>query len=116
MKSQTILSLMAVAWLAGCSATTSSSERTQLTTAEVQATFIDHSWRGPRGRFFFQLGGGAYTYQDDSGWSHHGSYTLLPNGVIKGTTTRYTFYRMPDGSYVYYHSHSGRYYPAKPVG
>ncbi|NGO53485.1 hypothetical protein [Allomesorhizobium camelthorni] len=111
MKRRTILSIMAVAWLAGCSATTSSSERTQLTTAEVQATFIDRAFqRRDQGTFLFRSDE-TYTYEGKNGESHNGQYTLLPNGVIAGTTTRYTFYRQPDGSYVYHHSSSNRYVP-----
>ncbi|WP_416899265.1 MAG: hypothetical protein ACMVY4_05985 [Minwuia sp.] len=35
-------------------------------------------------------------------------------GTLEGQTTDYTFYRRADGSYEYFHSRSGKFYPATP--
>lgn len=105
--------LIACLMISSCS-TTVAGDKTQLTAEEVRKTFIDRSWRGPSGVFLFRSTG-TYTYKDDGGMSGTWPYTQRPNGTLIGGRTNYTFYRTKAGGYVYYHSRSQRYYPAKPL-
>ena len=89
--------------------------RTQLTPEEVQNVFIGTPWYGPNGAFLFRKNG-TYTYKRFDRSSPRGtwSYEMLANGKLSGSSTDYTFYRLKDGRYQYFHSRSGRYYPARP--
>jgi len=100
------LILLAAPIMAACSTTAGPTDPTQLTAAEVRATFIDRLWRSPSGKFLFQGDGTQRIGRARAGpWN----YTLRPDGVIEGATTNYTFYRNLDGSFVYHHSRSGRF-------
>ncbi|MEO9614418.1 MAG: hypothetical protein ABJG86_18625 [Nitratireductor sp.] len=108
------LTLLAGFALSACSTATGGG-RTQLTAEEVRSTFVGQPWRGPSGVFLFKRNG-TYTHDFDRGGTYVGNYTIQASGVLKGETTNYTFFRNADGSYTYFHSRSGRYYPAKPGG
>lgn len=90
--------------------------RTQLTAQEVQRIFIGKPWRNNVGTFLFRRDGTYHYERQWSGKSWDGHYRMSKEGVLIGNTTRYTFYRNGDGSYTYYHSRNGKYYPAEPGG
>jgi len=88
--------------------------RTKLKKSEVQKLFIGKPWRGPGGTFRFKSSG-TYTYRHKNGKTFGPlTYRLGSDGTIRGQTTMYRFYRKPDGGYLYWHSRSQRYYPARP--
>ncbi|MEM8652361.1 MAG: hypothetical protein AAGF54_17665 [Pseudomonadota bacterium] len=89
--------------------------RTKLTKQEVQQTFIDRRWRGPKGHFMFRSNG-TYTYTVfDGSLIFNGKYKLKADGSIKGERTTYRFYKKNNGSYIYYHTRSRKFFPAKPL-
>ncbi|MCP4284492.1 MAG: hypothetical protein GY792_08580 [Gammaproteobacteria bacterium] len=96
--------------LSGCT-TPADADRTQLTAAEVQSTFIGRKWRSPGGTFLFNSS--TYTYWPNSGRRlDANNYEMLPDGTLHGASTSYTFYRNEDGTYSYYHSRTKRMIPA----
>lgn len=101
--------------LQACQTTQPVAEGTQLTPTEVRTVFIGTPWHNPSGAFLFREDG-TYTYKDFDKPTPRGTwdYEMQEDGTLKGGTTNYTFYRLNDGSYEYYHSQSNRYYSAKP--
>ena len=85
--------------------------RTKLTKAEVQQLIIGKRWHNNNGKFIFRSNG-TYQYDRlDGSFTFRGDYALKENGLIKGKSTSYRFYRKKDGSYLYYHSSSRKFIP-----
>jgi hypothetical protein len=89
--------------------------KTKLSPAEVQEIFIGTPWHGPSGAFLFRKDG-TYTYQDFHKSEPRGTwpYKMRNDGTLDGYSTKYTFYRLKNGKFSYYHSKSRKTYKAIP--
>lgn len=87
----------------------------RLSPEEVRETFIGTPWHSDSGAFIFR-GDGTYSYWRLGKDAPRGTwrYRMLEDGVLRGYSTDYKFYRREDGSYFYYHSRSNRNYDAYP--
>lgn len=111
------LALLAGLVLSACSPATGGG-RTQLAAEEVRSTFIGRKWQNDVGLFHFGRDG-TYTYKRKNESKTRGPWPYRIRGdgvVVHPGWTHYTFYRNGDGSYTYYHSRNGKYYPAEPGG